>query len=122
LSEEKLRFLLDENLPFSLIDFLRFRGFTVYRLRDVGLEGAEDNKVADYASKNSFILITLDKDFGYIYHQLYRGKLTILIIRVRPSIPIKIVKTMDKLIQRIDFSRHRGKLMIATEKRVRIIG
>ena len=122
MSEKKLRFLVDENLPLSLIEFLRSRGFIAYRLRDVGLEGAEDSKVAYYASKNSFTLITLDKDFGYIYYQLYRGKLTILIIRVKPAIPIKIVETMDKLIQRIDFSKYEGRLIIATEKRVRIIG
>ena len=122
MNEEELRFLIDENLPFSLVEFLRSRGFTAYRLKDIGLEGEEDDKIAYYAFKNSFILITLDKDFGYIYHQLYRGKLTILIIRVKPAIPNKIVKTMDKLIQRIDFSKYRGKFIIATEKRVRIIG
>ncbi len=122
MSKEKLRFLIDENLPFSLVESLKSRGFTAYRLRDVGLKGEEDDKVADYAFKNSFILITLDKDFGYIYHQLYRGKLTILIIRVKPAIPNKIVEGMDKLIQKIDFSKYRGKLIIATEKRIRIIG
>ena len=34
-----LKFLIDENLPFSLVEFLRKKGFQVYRLSDMGLKG-----------------------------------------------------------------------------------
>ncbi len=121
MSEEKLKFLVDENLPLSLVEFLRSKGFVAYRLIDVGLKGAGDSEVANYAFRNKLILITLDKDFGYIYHQLYRGKLTVLLIRVKPAVPVEVVKTVDRLFKRIDLYKHRGKLIIATEKRVRII-
>ena len=40
-------------------------------LSDVGLKGANASEVVDYALRNKFILVTLDKDFGYIYYQIY---------------------------------------------------
>lgn len=116
-----MKFLIDENLPLSLVKFLRSKGFTAYRLKDVGLKGAEDSEVANYAFRNKFILVTLDKDFGYIYHQLYRGKLTTIIIRVRSALPVKIIKTIDRLIKEIDLSKYKGRLIIVTERHVRII-
>ena len=39
-----------KNLPFSLVEFFRKKGFQVYRLSDVGLKGAKDSEVANYAS------------------------------------------------------------------------
>jgi len=67
LNKEETNFLIDENIPLSIIKFLRSKGFKVYRLGEVGLKGARDREVADYASQNNLTLITLDKDFGYIY-------------------------------------------------------
>jgi len=32
-----------------------------------GLKGAKDGAVAKYVSDNKLILVTLDRDFGYIY-------------------------------------------------------
>ena len=73
-------FLIDENIPLSTIEFLRSRGFKAYRLGEVGLKGAKDGEVAKYAYQNNLTLITLDKDFGYIYYQLYRGRLSVILI------------------------------------------
>ncbi|MEM3712207.1 MAG: DUF5615 family PIN-like protein [Thermoproteota archaeon] len=69
----KPAFLIDENLPVSLRDAIRLAGFTAYRLSDVGLKGAKDSVVAEYASGKNLIMVTLDKDFEYIYHKLSKG-------------------------------------------------
>ncbi|MGC8831652.1 MAG: DUF5615 family PIN-like protein [Thermoproteota archaeon] len=117
----KPAFLIDENLPLSLRDAIRLAGFTAYRLSDVGLKGAKDSVVAEYAVGKKLILVTLDKDFGYIYHKLYEGKLEVILLRIKPSIPAELVRTMNKLIQELDLSKHTGTLIIVTRKRIRII-
>ena len=114
-------FLVDENLPISLRDAIRLAGFTAHRLSDVGLKGAKDSAVAEYASDKKLILVTLDKDFGYIYHKLYKGRLTVILLRVKPPTPVKLSETMSKLIRELDLSKHIGKLIIVTRKRIRII-
>ena len=114
-------FLIDENLPVSLRNAIGLAGFTAHRLSDLGLKGAKDGVVAEYASDKKLILVTLDKDFGYIYHKLYKGGLTVILLRVKPPTPGELVRTMNKLIQELDLSKHTGKLIIVTRKRIRII-
>jgi len=77
-------FLLDENVPISLAKLLLERGYNVKRLAEVGLRGAEDRAVAEYAADRGLILVTLDKDFGLLYRRLYEGRITIVPIRVNP--------------------------------------
>ena len=114
-------FLIDENLPVSLRDAIRLAGFTAFRLDEVGLKGVKDSAVAEYALNNKLILVTLDKDFGYIHYKLYEGRLTVILLRVKPPTPYELVKAMNKLIRELDLSKHMGKLIIVTRKRIRII-
>lgn len=62
--QDKIKFLLDENMPFSSIEMLRDNGFDVEHLRFTGLRGVADSKVAEYAKSKKAILITKDKEFG----------------------------------------------------------
>ncbi|HDI86334.1 MAG TPA: hypothetical protein ENF83_02880 [Candidatus Korarchaeota archaeon] len=71
-----IAFLSGENVPTSLAWFLRGRGYEARRLAEVGLRGAEDETVAEYAADRGLILVTLDKDFGLLYRRLYVGKIT----------------------------------------------
>ncbi len=114
-------FLIDENLPVLLRDAIRLAGFTAYRPSDIGLKGAKDSVVAEYALDKKLILVTLDKDFGYVYHKLYKGRLTVILLRVKPPTPVELTKTINKLILELDLSKYIGKLIIVTRKRIRII-
>jgi len=121
LNKSKIKFLIDENLPQSLTDFLKKSGFVAKRVSEVNLKGAKDGAIADYALRNKYTIITLDKDFGYIYHHIHKGKLTIIIIRVKPPTPTKIIYTTNRMLRKIDLNKHKGRLIITTEKRIRII-
>ncbi|MEM3390354.1 MAG: DUF5615 family PIN-like protein, partial [Thermoproteota archaeon] len=77
--------------------------------------------VAEYAVSKKLIIVTFDKDFGYIYHKLYKGMLTVILLRIKPPTPAELIRTMNKLIQELDLSKHTGKLITVTRKRIRII-
>jgi len=111
--------MLDENVPASVAKALRERGFNAYRPRDLGLAGASDRELANYAVKNDFILITLDKDFGQLYFSLYKGELTVIVARVK-SIPTNVKKAIVRLFSSVEVERIRGRLVILTDRGIRI--
>jgi predicted nuclease of predicted toxin-antitoxin system len=61
-----LSVVLDENIPPAVADYLRRKrpDWTVRHVRDIGLRGASDQAVFDWAQKNKSIVITFDEDFA----------------------------------------------------------
>jgi predicted nuclease of predicted toxin-antitoxin system len=60
-----LRFLADENVPHAVVTALRSRGIDVAEVRKAHL-GASDREVLALAARESRILLTFDKDFGFL--------------------------------------------------------
>jgi predicted nuclease of predicted toxin-antitoxin system len=59
-----VKFKLDENLPTDLVPDIQALGHDVDTVFDEGLNGEPDPEVLDGASKDSRILLTLDKGFA----------------------------------------------------------
>ena len=60
----KMEFLLDENLPLSFVELLQKAGFATGHVRLIGLQGASDFRIAEYAKNHKLVLITKDLEFG----------------------------------------------------------
>ena len=58
-----ISFLLDENIPYSLIDFLERREYKVYHIRKLGKSGIRNGEVYQLAVDLSAWIVTRDKDF-----------------------------------------------------------
>ncbi|MCF6148266.1 MAG: DUF5615 family PIN-like protein [Candidatus Kuenenia sp.] len=61
-----IQFLLDENMPYALIDFLESRGFTATHLKRIGKGGIRNGEVYEFAEKNKMWIITRHADFQNI--------------------------------------------------------
>ena len=120
-SKTTVRFLVDENLPVSLVEFLKSMGFDALRASDAGLKGAKDEEIASFALRNGYVVITLDKDFGYIYHHLYRGQLTIVLLRPKIPTPRAVIALVESMLRSIDIARYIGRLIVVTEGRIRVV-
>ncbi len=59
-----MEFLVDENLPRSLAPRLRAAGFKVQDVRDLGLRGAPDETIFEFARSSGLVLVTGDLGFG----------------------------------------------------------
>jgi len=116
-----IRFLVDENLPISLVEFLKSMGFEAHRVSDIGLRGAKDEEIASFAVRNGYVVMTLDKDFGYIYQRLYRGRLTVVLLRPKVPTPERVVALVESMLRRVDITNYMGRLMVVTERRIRVI-
>ncbi len=62
----KLRFLLDADMPRSSAGMMRSIGLELEDVRDIGMRGATDKEIIEYALKNNRMIVTRDTDFGEV--------------------------------------------------------
>ena len=77
-----MKFLVDENLPFSTIALLKEIGFEAEHVCDVGLRGASDKQIAEYAKQQKAILITRDLEFGSLLLYPKSSHYGLIVLRV----------------------------------------
>lgn len=58
-----MRFLVDQNLPPALADWLNAHGHVAEHVRVLGMASADDDQIADCASARGAVLISKDADF-----------------------------------------------------------
>src|SRR3989344_3441657 len=63
-SESKMRFLLDENMPFSAMRVIKLRGCEVEHVKLSSLKSCDDKEIAKYAKEKNAVLISKDIEFG----------------------------------------------------------
>jgi len=61
----RLRLLLDENIGMRVYEELRRRGFNVQSIM-LERRGAEDVEIIEVAKAHNKVIVTMDKDFGYL--------------------------------------------------------
>lgn len=85
---QEVRIILDENIGLKVYHELRKRGYHVQSILEE-CRGASDEEVVMTATKRGKIIVTMDKDFGYIA-QAYNPP-GIVILRLKdPRIPNRI--------------------------------
>jgi len=88
LSSQRPRLLLDENIGLRVYEELKRRGYEVQTVIKE-LRGASDEEVLRIAANHDKIVVTMDKDFGYLA-QAYNPP-GILLLRLRiPTIPRRL--------------------------------
>lgn len=113
-----MRLLADENIPLSVIKFLRERGQDVVTLHELNRLGIADIEVIDLAEKDNRIVLTLDLDFGHMYYFARREKVSIIVIRPKTPLPEEIIKLSSKF---LDLNIEPKGLVIISEKKIRIV-
>jgi predicted nuclease of predicted toxin-antitoxin system len=114
--------LLDENIPTSVKEWLKRKGFTVTSVSETNLKGAKDIDIVKYATENSLTILTMDTDFAQIYYRMLpKNSLTIIVVKAKPATPTNIIKTLEAAQKRINLKQTQNKLLLITKKRIRII-
>jgi predicted nuclease of predicted toxin-antitoxin system len=93
---DPFRFLVDENVGRSVIDFLTQRGDDVVVTKEE-FPGREDQQLLGYAYQENRIIITNDKGFGlFIYYQRLpsRGVILFRFVREQPALKIAALETL----------------------------
>ena len=85
---QELRLVLDENIGMKVYQELKRRGFNVQSIIAES-RGAEDNDVIEIAKTHGKIIVTMDKDFGYLAVAYNPPGLVLLRLR-DPRIPNRV--------------------------------
>ena len=64
-----MKFLVDNQLPTVLAQYLRKRGYDCQHVLEAGLSDALDSEICQYAELQERILISKDEDFFYFAKQ-----------------------------------------------------
>jgi len=64
-----MRFLVDNQLPKHLADWLGRRGHDCEHVLDVDLDESSDLQVWQYCGERGAVLVTKDEDFVYLAHR-----------------------------------------------------
>jgi len=115
------KILVDENVPTSVVEWLKKKGLNAIRASETGLRGARDENIAKYALKNKMTILTLDTDFAYIYHNIFPHSLTVIVVRVKPPTPNNIIEALNTTLKKIKPHDIEKKLTIITKRKVRIV-
>jgi len=110
-----MRFLLDDNVPYSLKTFLMNRNIECVKTFEVSLKGRGDEEIIEYAISNDYKIITLDLDFGFLFSKYPEA--TIIIVRPKVLLPERIIEIVGKWLDKIIAEKG---LIILTEDKVRI--
>jgi predicted nuclease of predicted toxin-antitoxin system len=113
--------IVDENVPESVAKYLNTRGFKTLCISEDFLKSAKDSVIAGYAVEKGMQILTLDSDFAQLYHNIFRGRITVLLIKANPTTAKNIIKILDAALEKIRKTETQNKLIIITKKRIRII-
>jgi len=81
LQKQRPKLLLDENIGLKVYRELRRRGYEVQTVIEE-LRGASDEEVVRVALNNDKIVVTMDKDFGYLAQAYNPPGIVLLRLRV----------------------------------------
>jgi predicted nuclease of predicted toxin-antitoxin system len=114
-----MRFLVDENLPFSLIESLQKSGHDVLDIAASRLRGASDEKIWRRAATERRILISKDLDFPLWGLQPYPSGL--ILIRVPDTFSGKqITRLFTSALKTIRINDLKDQLTIISPGRIRV--
>ena len=103
-----MKFLANENFPYSSIKLLRDSGFAVISITET-ISGAKDIEVLNKAVNENLIILTFDKDYG---EMIFKHKLTsppaVIFFRLKNNLPEDAAKVLLDRInnEKIEFASY----------------
>ena len=105
-----LRFLIDNQLPVALAQFLIGRGFNAQHVRDLGLGSVDDAAIASHAREHDVIVISKDEDFVIISN--LQGSPAVVWIRLGNCRNAELLRTMERGLSQITAALESGQRIV----------
>lgn len=105
-----LTFLVDNQLPVALTQFLIERGFAARHVRDLGLGSEDDAVIAAYAREHGLTVVSKDEDFVIISN--LQGSPAVVWIRLGNCRNAELLRTMERGLPHITAALESGQRII----------
>lgn len=118
-----MRFLLDENVPVSVLRWIResFPEHSVEHIIELGVRSIVDTSVFEIAQQLDSVLITYDSDFSDLRVFPTRPHSGIVRLRAHTTDGATTIRILSRVIPQLEATDPKGHLFIADEKRTRQI-
>lgn len=114
-----MKFIVDECTGSSVADFLKHNNHEVISIFDE-FRGTSDDFILEKCYKETYILITSDKDFGEMVFRQNLKHCGIILIRCEPNNFSTRIKVLSKLLE--NFKQNlENNFVVVTNNKVRII-
>lgn len=114
-----MRFLVDENLPLEIIEYLLSVNHDVFDVAASDLRGSSDKILWSKAAEEKRIIITRDLD--YPMPRLRPSPFGVILIRVPSDFKAAVIaKIFKEAIAKIDLEKLRNKVAVISPGKIRI--
>ncbi len=95
-----IRFLVDQNLSPKTTEFIRSLGWEAQDLRTLGMVGASDDDIYEFAASGEWVLLTYDLDFSrrFVADRRLPG---LILLRVHPQTVESLHPVIEDFLQRV---------------------
>lgn len=98
MSANALRFLADESCDFAVVRALRVEGYDVLAVSEV-THRSDDRELINQANREKRILLTEDKDFGWLVFASHADSAGVILIRYPGNLRQTLVQAIRQLVQ-----------------------
>jgi len=106
-----VKFLVDNQLPAALAEFLRKRGLDCQHVLDVDLAQASDADICRYATEQGRIIVTKDEDFFYLASQP-KSEIKLLWVRLGNCRKKALLEAFERVWPKLEASLKAGDRII----------
>ncbi len=106
-----MKFVVDNQLPSVLAQYLRKRGFDCQHVLEAGLGDALDSDICRYAEQEGRIIISKDEDFFYLAKQR-EAKIKVIWVRLGNCRTSALLAAFDQSWPRIESCLRAGDRII----------
>ena len=96
-----MRLVADESCDFAVVVGVRGAGHDVVSIAE-RMPGVEDGKVIELAASERRLLLTEDKDFGWLAYVAHLDNPGVLLIRFPASVRASLPETINRLVEQMD--------------------
>jgi len=113
-----VKFLIDENVGQSVIKYLKSKGYDIIVATSGEFKGREDRFLLEYAFREDRVIITNDKDFGYLVYRQNLPTRGIILFRFIQELPSLKIAALETILSR-GASKILNHFIVANEDKIR---
>ncbi len=112
--------VIDENIPLRVVHFLKEKGYEIIDFRNSDKEGSDDKVIFSIACEMNALFLTTDKDFFHTIPFLYKNHPGIIVISLRQPNGAAILEKVKWLLNNIDITEIRSKVILMRDNSYKI--
>ena len=113
-----MKFLVDENVGFTITNYLLEQGFDVKSVSEL-FPSRDDIFIIKTAYDEGRIIVTNDKDFGYLIFKMQLPPPAIILFRIQDESPEEKINAIKNVLQ-LPEEKIQNHFIVIDEKKIRI--